>query len=331
MTSNAQYSLHPTHYIWHLIYSVWSHIHYECYITQWLYLWHQTLYVYDIFIYMASRTVLWPHNHCVSSQPLWLTLYSVYFRHYTKCTNFMKRSECMSSQHVFVWQHTHHISHQIHSLWNHTTLFMTSSPLCLILHPIYLTYVHCICVITPTLSMISQTPYVWSHIQYTCDILSSIWYHILYVWQHKLCVIDTTLGICVTSFALHMLSHPLYHTKPQYLWCHNYFRHDFTPTISDITPMYLCHHNLSTDIITTFVCHHTHYMDDNICTLHNIISTPYVITLLCLCHHSLYIWNHIQHVGPHIHYTCDIRATNLCHHSQSIENITHALYDIRLG
>ena len=43
ITSHATYSLHHTHYIWHLIYSVWCHIHYVCYITQWLYLWHQTL------------------------------------------------------------------------------------------------------------------------------------------------------------------------------------------------------------------------------------------------------------------------------------------------
>ena len=47
---------------------------------------------------MASRTVLRQHNHCVPSQPLCLTLHSVYFGHYTKFTNFMKRSECMSSQ-----------------------------------------------------------------------------------------------------------------------------------------------------------------------------------------------------------------------------------------
>ena len=43
MTSHALYSLHHRHYIWHLIYSVWCHIHYACYVTQWLYLWYQTL------------------------------------------------------------------------------------------------------------------------------------------------------------------------------------------------------------------------------------------------------------------------------------------------
>ena len=88
---------------------------------------------------MASRTVLWPQSQCVPSQPLCLTLYSVYFCHYTQCTNFMKRSECMSSQPLYVWHHMHNIWHHIHSLWHHTTLFMTSSPLYLTSHPLYLT------------------------------------------------------------------------------------------------------------------------------------------------------------------------------------------------
>ena len=87
-------------------------------------LWHQTLYVYEIFIYMASHTVLWPHNHCVPSQPLCSTLQTVYYRHYSQCTNFMKRSECMSSQPLYVLPHMHYIWHHIHSLWHHTTLWL---------------------------------------------------------------------------------------------------------------------------------------------------------------------------------------------------------------
>ena len=50
-----------------------------------------------------------------------------------------------------------------------------------------------------------------------------------------------------------------------------------------------------------------------------------------LWHHSLYKWYHIQYVGPHIHYTCDITATNQCHYSDSIDNITHTLYDLTFG
>ena len=64
MTSHALYSLH-THYIWHIIYSVWGHIHYVCYSTQWLYLWHQTQYVYDIFtLYGFTHSVMTTQPLC---------------------------------------------------------------------------------------------------------------------------------------------------------------------------------------------------------------------------------------------------------------------------
>ena len=140
--------------------------------------------------------------------------------------------------------------------------------------------------------------------------------HLAYVWHplhcrwHRTHSITPKRSIYDFTSTSGMTSHALYQT---------------------VHPLYLCHHNLSTDLISTFVWHHTHYICAIKCILYNIISTPYVITLLYLWHHSLYIWNHIQYVGPHIHYTCDITATNLCHHSHSSDNITHTLYDIRLG
>ena len=91
-------------------------------------------------------------------------------------------------------------------------------------------------------------------------------------------------------------------------------------------PLYCCHHNLSTDIIPNCVWHHALLMYVIICTIYNIISTPYVLTLLYLWHHNFYIWNHIQYIGQHIHYTCDITATNLCHHTHCIDIITPTLF-----
>ena len=181
--------------------------------------------------------------------------------------------------------------------------------------------------------MIPQPAYVWYHIQYTCDILSTIfmtsyplcrrtqhcallirhsayvWHHLYYRWHHIHSITQNHSIYDVTSTS-GMTSNPLYQISHS---------------------RYLCHHNLSPVIITIFLWHHTHYMCDIICTLYSIISTPYVITLLYLWHHSLYIWNHIQYVGPHIHYICDITATYLGHHSNSIDNNTHTLYDITLG
>ena len=129
------------------------------------------------------------------------------------------------------WHQISSIWHHNHSLGHHTTLCMTS------IHCIW-PHVHYICVITPTLSMISQSLYGWYHIQYIC------WHHIPYIYaiisrkydMTTLCVNDTTIGICVTYFALQMTSHPLYHTKPQYLWCHIHFSHDIIPPVSDIAP-----------------------------------------------------------------------------------------------
>ena len=63
---------------------------------------YQTLYVHDIFtLYGITHSVMNAH-HCVPSQPLCLILYSKYFCHYTKCSNFMTRSECKSSQPLYV-------------------------------------------------------------------------------------------------------------------------------------------------------------------------------------------------------------------------------------
>ena len=198
-------------------------------------------------------------------------------------------------------------------------------------------YLHCICVITPTLSMISQPPYMWYHIRYTCDILPTIYIYI-YMISYPLCM--------TTQHCVLLILHSAY------VWHHLHYRwyhiHSITPNrhIYDVTstpgmasqtqyqtlhPLYLCHQNLSTDILPTFVWHHTHYMCDIMCTLYNIISTPYVIILLYLWHHSLYIWNHIQYVGRHMHYTCDITAPNRCHHSHSIDHIPHSLYGITLA
>ena len=65
-----------------------------------------------------------------------------------------------------------------------------------------------------------------------------------------------------------MTSHPLYQTSHQ---------------------LYLCHHNPSIDITLDFLWHYTHYMCDIICTIYNIISAAYVITLLHLWQHNLAI------------------------------------------
>ena len=134
--------------------------------------------------------------------------------------------------------------------------------------------------------------------------------HLGYVWHplhcrwHRILSITPHHSIYDVTSTTGMTSHPLYQT---------------------LHPPYLCHHNLSTDIIPTFEWHHTHLLCDIICTIYNITSNPYVITLLYLWHHNLYIWNYIQYVGQHIHYTWDITATICVLRTHCIGNITPTL------
>ena len=195
-------------------------------------------------------------------------------------------------------------------------------------HKHYIRYrVHCICVITPTLLMISQPLYVWYHIKYIWDILSTIFM--------------TSYPPCMTTQHCELI---IPHSA--YVWPHLHYRrchiHSITPSHSlyDFTStsgmtsqtlyqishqLYLCHHNLSTDITPTFLWHHTHYICDIIHTIYNIICTVYIITLLCLWQHKLDIWNHIQYAVQNIHTPCDITVISLCHHTHCIESITPKL------
>ena len=231
------------------------------YIKQWLCWWYQTLYVHDIFtLYGITHNVM-TTNHCVPSKPLCLVLHSEYFWYYKKCTNFITRSECKSSQPLYIWHHMHYKWHHIHSLWHHATLFMTSSPLYLTSLPLYVTllplylcnHTHCINDITATLYMISHMVYLWQPTPNIYDIISTMYDNT------TLCVVDTALGICVTSFALQMISNPLYHTKttifmmshPFRAWHHNHSIRHRTHCIFVITSSPLISYPLLYDIIPT--------------------------------------------------------------------------------
>ena len=188
----------------------------------------------------------------------------------------------MSSYPLYVWHHMHNIWHHIHSLWHRTTLFMTSNPLYLTSHPVYLTshplylcnLTHSINDISATLCMISRTIYMWYPIHYIYGILTTM------NDNTTMCIVDTTFGICVISFALQMISHPLYHTKPQYLPCHILFRHDITAPVSDIEPTV----SFSSQRLQ---CCHTHFF---------------------MTTHPLYMWHHMHYIWHHIHCIHDIRS-----------------------
>ena len=158
-----------------------------------------------------------------------------------------------------LWHHSHYLCHHTHSidkithtlLWHHTrhmrgivciiqditsSLFDLKAPFWE--HQTYyiINHVHCICVITPTLSMIKQPLYIWYHFQYMGENLSTIFLtsyplclttqpwvlitpHLAYVWHH-LCYSRCHIHSVTPSDNLYdftstsgMTSHLLYHTS----------------------------------------------------------------------------------------------------------------------
>ena len=188
-------------------------------------------------------------------------------------------------------------------------------------------HVYCICVITPTLSVISQPLYVWYHIQYMWDILSTI-----FMTSYPICMTTQTC-VLIKPHSAHVWHHLHYRRRHIHSITPSHSLYDFTsssgmtshPLYQTSHQLYLCHHNLSTDITPTFEWHHTHYMCEVICTIYNIISTAYVITLLYLWQHNFDIWSQIQYAVQNIHHPCDIILTSLCHHIHCIERITPSL------
>ena len=141
----------------------------------------------------------------------------------TQCMYDIRATMCMTSYALPVtWHPQFRISH--HFMYDIRSTLSDLTPLYLCHHT------HPIDDITTTICMTSLPVYLWHHIHYIKDIIST---------KNDittLCFDDATLGICMIYFALQMKTHPLYHTKPQYLWCHFHYRHDNTAPVSDITP-----------------------------------------------------------------------------------------------
>ena len=181
----------------------------------------------------------------------------------------------MTSHRLHIWHHLHYIWYLTHDLWHHNTLLMTSKLLyltlpCLYLraHPLYLCHhSQIIDHKTPIICMITQPQYVWHHIKYIWHHIHSLWYHTTW-WNHTLCIHVITSRIPVIASTVTgrlLIVYWLYHSiKP------NHSIYDVTST-SGMTsqPLYqtshqlfICRHNLSTDIIPTFEWHHTHLLCD---------------------------------------------------------------------
>ena len=128
-----------------------------------------------------------------------MATYTLYMRHHshylsphTHCIDNITPTPCMYSHSPCVWHWLHYTRHHILTLWPQTTVFFSS-------HPLYWTRVHCICVITSTVLVISPQLYLWDHIRYNsryhinsirhyCHCMMSqplhSWHQIPYIWHY---------------------------------------------------------------------------------------------------------------------------------------------------
>ena len=212
MTSHALYWWQHLNSIWHGIYCVWCHIHYMCDITQCLYLWHHTLYVYDIStLYGITQSVVTTQQLC----------------NFTATMSVITPTVSVSSHRVDQFYQKQCMYDII------ATMFMTSYAVHITSHAQFRLSHHFMYDIRSTLSdlnanasLSSHQHYRWYHSHYMYDIISSIYVtsYPLYSWHdiHKLydittlSVDDATLCICMTYFALQMTTQPLYHIKLEY-------------------------------------------------------------------------------------------------------------------
>ena len=133
--------------------------------------------------------------------------------HHTNTFNDITPFVCRTSPPLYVYYHTHFITHHVHILWPHTTLFMTSLPLYLKWHPPYL------CHHNDSIDGLRPTLYMTSHPIYVCRLMHSTECHIHSLRLHTIVVI--------TLYSLHS-----WHHKPS-IWHHT---HGNTNVISAIWP-----------------------------------------------------------------------------------------------
>ena len=197
----------------------------------------------------------------------------------------------MTSHPPSVWHHIHYIWHHTQFFYHHTTVLMTSQslyrkshPVCSATYTIYMRHhshylcphTHCIDNITPTLCMMSHSPYVWHCFPYTR-------HHILTSWPqttvfmsspkyivhrvHCICVIAST--VLMTSHQLHFWDYICYNSR-YLIHCIQHNSHCMTsqPLHSWHQIPYIWHHLQGLCHLVPYTCNVTDIMFVNICQLY---------------------------------------------------------------
>ena len=160
-------------------------------------------------------------------------------------------------------------------------------------------YIHCICVINPSVSNLLHPLSVWHCTLYVCNHIQHAWHHMNNLWHHTH-IGMTSSSIFMTSYPIYMISPILFHENKTTLpgiW----------PTVFDITA------NASVLSQTLYRCFYNNYGSPHTWHTYDIINTLYRIKF------RLYDING-QYLGHYNHCIHDIRSP--------IYDITSTVYDI---
>ena len=137
--------------------------------------------------------------------------------------------------------------------------------------------------------MISQPVYVWYHVHYTCDILSTI-----FITSYPLCM--------TTQYCVLLIPHSAY------VWQH-LTTDDITSTLSQWTTVFMMSYPLQAWHNTHFIRHHTHCIF--LITTSPLISYPLlydIIPTICVTSNAFYITSYQLLMSSH-YSTFDNRAS----------------------
>ena len=173
----------------------------------------------------------------------------------------------------------HYRRHCILTLWNLSTIFMTSHPLYFTSYQRYFCHhIHSVDNITPNLFMRSHSLYMLTSYPLYTTTYSLYFFHHSHCtcvshphfpWYHNLCIYDTAHIICLTSDTLYKVSHPPFMTSRHIIY-------DITCTVfMSSLPRYL-------------TLHPQYLYPDN-------PSTYDLWTTVCMTSHPLYIWHIMYH------------------------------------
>ena len=210
------------------------------------------------------------------SHPLFMT--SHHFSHHIKSTAFMTSHTLYMTSHSR--QHKRYICHLTHYIWH---------------------YIHSVCVIKTSVSIIPHPLSGWHHTHYKYDIIFSmhgltgtlyditslyVWYHTHYIYDVISNFYDITHTAFMTTQRLYLTFLPLYLTSQPLYQC----RH--TSCIDDITSMEFITFGIHMTSYTLYVKSHWQFMLSML-SIYDITTTIFdIISTLSLSSHPLYWLNH---------------------------------------